>query len=112
MRAGLRIEAPNGRGLDNMTSLDHHKTMKTVRVAELKARLSEYLRLVRKGHPVTVLDRDTPIARIVPVEPQGAPLPSRKPTSTVSFWKIRRPPPYRGKVDIVELLLEERQGDR
>jgi prevent-host-death family protein len=40
--------------------------MRTARVAELKARLSEYLRVVRGGQTVTVLDRQTPIARIVP----------------------------------------------
>ena len=112
MRAELRIEALDGRGLDNMTSSDHPRTMKTVRIAELKARLSEYLRLVRKGHAVTVLDRDTPIARIVPVEPKGAGLTVRMPTSPVPYWKIPLPPPYRGKIDIVELLLEERQVDR
>jgi prevent-host-death family protein len=108
----LKDRAVNGRGLDKLTSLDHHTTMKTVRVAELKARLSEYLRLVRKGHSVTVLDRDTPIARIVPMEPQGAGLTVRKPTSKVPYWKIPLPPPYRGKIDIVQLLLEERQVDR
>ena len=37
-----------------------------VGIAELKARLSEHLRAVRKGRTVTVLDRDTPVARIVP----------------------------------------------
>ena len=40
--------------------------MSTVRIAELKARLSEHLRAVRKGRTLTVLDRDTPVARIVP----------------------------------------------
>ena len=112
MTTDLKFDLPNGRGLDNMTSHDHHRIMKTVRVAELKARLSEYLRLVRKGHPVIVMDRETPIARIVPIEPKGIGLSTRKPTSPLPFWKIPRPPPYRGKVDIVEVLLEERQVDR
>ena len=40
--------------------------MTNVGIAELKARLSKHLRSVRKGGSVTVLDRDTPIARIVP----------------------------------------------
>lgn len=40
--------------------------MRNVGIAELKARLSEHLRSVRNGGTVTVLDRDTPIARIVP----------------------------------------------
>jgi prevent-host-death family protein len=40
--------------------------MTTVRIAELKSRLSEHLRAVRKGRTLIVLDRDTPVARIVP----------------------------------------------
>jgi prevent-host-death family protein len=40
--------------------------MSNVRIADLKARLSEHLRKVRKGRTLTVLDRDTPVARIVP----------------------------------------------
>lgn len=41
--------------------------MSDVRIADLKARLSEHLRSVRNGGTITVLDRDTPVARIVPV---------------------------------------------
>lgn len=43
--------------------------MKAVNVAELKNRLSHYLRLVRRGEPILVRDRDRVIARI---EPAGA----------------------------------------
>jgi prevent-host-death family protein len=39
---------------------------RTVKVAELKARLSEYLRNARQGRSATVCDRETPIARLVP----------------------------------------------
>jgi prevent-host-death family protein len=35
-------------------------------VAALKARLTEEIRAARRGHPVTVYDRDTPVARLVP----------------------------------------------
>lgn len=42
--------------------------MKTVHIAELKNRLSLYLNQVRAGHEVLVRDRNTPIARIVPIE--------------------------------------------
>src|SRR4029079_15332563 len=41
--------------------------MKSVRIAELKSRLSEYLRAVRRGETIAVLDRETPVAQIVPV---------------------------------------------
>ncbi|MBN1417754.1 MAG: type II toxin-antitoxin system prevent-host-death family antitoxin [Planctomycetes bacterium] len=36
-----------------------------VKIAQLKARLSAYLDAVRRGETVTILDRKTPIARIV-----------------------------------------------
>ncbi|HET6202673.1 MAG TPA: type II toxin-antitoxin system prevent-host-death family antitoxin [Planctomycetota bacterium] len=42
--------------------------MKTTGVAMLKARLSAYLRLVKRGEEVLVLERGRPVARIVPVE--------------------------------------------
>ena len=53
--------------------------MKPVRIAELKSRPSEYLRAVRRGRTLTVLDRDTPIARIVPYEPDAQGLAVRRP---------------------------------
>ncbi len=41
--------------------------MRTVKVAELKAKLSAHLRYVRQGEEVIVCDRDKPIARITPI---------------------------------------------
>ena len=43
--------------------------MKTVRIAELKNRLSYYLRRVRRGESILVCDRDRVIARIERVGP-------------------------------------------
>ena len=40
--------------------------MTTVSVSGLKANLSRYLREVRRGGEVQVLDRGTPVARLVP----------------------------------------------
>ena len=42
--------------------------MKTAAVAQLKAELSRYLRMVRSGEEILVTDRHVPIARLVPVE--------------------------------------------
>jgi prevent-host-death family protein len=42
--------------------------MKTVRVTELKARLSEYLRLAARGSRIVVKDRNEPIAQLGPLE--------------------------------------------
>jgi prevent-host-death family protein len=41
---------------------------RTTSVVELKARLSEHLRLVKAGHEVVVTERGIPVARIVPLE--------------------------------------------
>jgi len=80
-----------------------------VRVAELKARLSAYLRKVRAGETITVLDRDTPIARLVPLSSQ-APISVRP--SRGRLHDVRLPRPLALEKNIVELLLEERQTER
>lgn len=45
--------------------------MDTVSVSELKARLSHYLRVVKQGGEVQVLDRGIPVARLAPVNTEG-----------------------------------------
>ncbi len=46
--------------------------MKTVKISDAKNNLSRYLKYVQKGGRVRVLDRDRPVADIVPVpEAQG-----------------------------------------
>ena len=86
--------------------------MKAVGIAELKARLSEYLRAVRRGETILVLDRDTPVAEIVPVRAastlrirkpaEGAPAPNRVPLPRAS----------RSTIDVAQVLLETRQSHR
>lgn len=82
--------------------------MRAVRVADLKARLSEHLRAVRSGISLTVLDRNTPIARVVP-------MPGPRDTAVVhpavSDWSALALPDPLPESDIVALLREER-GDR
>jgi prevent-host-death family protein len=86
--------------------------MKQVRIAELKARLSEYLRAVRRGETIAVLDRETPVAQIIPVRERSA-LRVRKPApGTPPPNRVRLPTPAKLNVDVVQILLEERQGHR
>jgi prevent-host-death family protein len=86
--------------------------MQQVRIADLKARLSEYLRAVRRGETIAVLDRDTPVAQIVPIADRHT-LRVRKPApGTPPPNRVRSAKPVNLNVDIVELLLEERQGPR
>jgi prevent-host-death family protein len=88
--------------------------MRTVRIGELKARLSEYLRGVRRGRSVTVLDRDTPIAVISPYPGNGGgSLVVRSPSAaTPKLTKVPLPPPLSVDIDAVELLLDERRRER
>ena len=98
-----------------MTIYDHIVTMKekreaTVKVAELKARLSGYLRAVRRGHPIIVCDRDTPIARLVPYVAEGESLTVRQPIRALQ--DVELPPPIGRPTDSLGALLEERQLTR
>lgn len=87
--------------------------MKRVRIAELKSRLSEHLRAVRRGHSLTVLDRDTPIATIHPFAGEDEALIVRHPLpGTPRPGAVVVPPKLPLRVDVVDLLLEERQGER
>jgi antitoxin (DNA-binding transcriptional repressor) of toxin-antitoxin stability system len=79
--------------------------MSDVRIAELKARLSEHLRSVRNGGTLTVLDRDTPIARIVPYT--SPPLEIRKATRRLRDLKL--PPKPAKRTDSVAILVEDRR---
>jgi len=41
--------------------------MKEAKISEVKNQLSRYLAMVKKGEVVRILDRDVPIAQIVPI---------------------------------------------
>lgn len=83
------------------------KRPRQVRIAELKANLSKHLRAAQRGETVTVLDRDTPIARIVPYIEVDEPFILQRASGRLS--DIPLPPPAKLDIDIVELLLEDRR---
>ncbi len=58
--------------LDQVTTGGYFVGMKSVGVKQLKARLSEYLRLVRSGETVLVTDRDEVVAELRPARPRLA----------------------------------------
>jgi prevent-host-death family protein len=87
--------------------------MRTVKIAELKDRLSEHLRAVEKGtvSEVIVTDRGRPVARILPIEshsPRVTIHPSKVPFAEVRCLTFK---PANWPVSSLELLREER-GDR
>ena len=79
--------------------------MSRVGVADLKANLSRHLRRVRSGRTLTVLDRNTPVAQIVPYE-SGDPLEVRIATRRPTDLKLPDPPA--SSTASLSLLLEDR----
>ena len=82
--------------------------MKSAKISELKARLSEYLACVRRGETVVVCDRNTPIARLVPYDDRSAELRIEGPTLPRRELKKIRGVRPRVAVDVVGLLRESR----
>src|SRR4051794_36630095 len=106
--------------------------MSAVKIADLKNNLSRHLTTVRRGRELTVLDRDTPIARIVPfVHGEQAARPARHDSassarladlarqgvispgdpSALASWVEGHPPAERpaGSPSAVEVLLQMRR---
>jgi antitoxin (DNA-binding transcriptional repressor) of toxin-antitoxin stability system len=98
--------------------------MKNVNIAELRNRLSYYLRRVQRGESILVCDRDRVIARLERVEPRA--LASEDDAEWLSRlerrgvvrrgkgkltkdWLARAP---RVRADVVAALLEEREEGR
>lgn len=63
IEAKLRSSSTSGQ-IDFVTTGNYHRVMKTVGVKQLKARLSEYLRLAKTGETVLVTERDEVIAEL------------------------------------------------
>lgn len=87
--------------------------MDTVTVAELKSRLSHYLREVREGRSFTVLSRDIPVATLGPWDPlQGNDdLEIIEPTEDPATWGQIDAPPLNRFID-VDAIMEEIGADR
>lgn len=99
-------------GLALSDHLWSYMVMKQVGIAELKSRLSEFLRFVQGGESIAVLDRNRAVAQIVPVRDSPG-LRIRKPASnSPKPNKVSLPKPMTQEIDILKLLLEERQNHR
>lgn len=108
--------------IDRQTHRDYYGQMiKTASVSALKARLSAFLAIVRRGDEVLVTDRGRPIARLAPVigaesvegrrEEMIRTGRLRAPTSKLpkGFWERKRPGDPKGK-GLAALLAERESG--
>jgi antitoxin (DNA-binding transcriptional repressor) of toxin-antitoxin stability system len=98
--------------------------MKEANISQVKNNLSRYLAWVKQGGVVRILDRDRPIAQIVPIDrprDRGAPVGVeallemerkgliRRGSGTVDRDILERNPPGRSS-GVLAALLEEREG--
>jgi prevent-host-death family protein len=89
-----------------MTTHDHNEVMSKVGIADLKAHLSQHLRKVRSGRTLTVVDRDTPVARLIPYEAAAQSLEVRRATRKPADLEL--PPPAARRTDSLTVLLRDR----
>lgn len=82
--------------------------MKSVKIAELKDKLSEHLRAVEAGEEVIVTDRNRPIARIIPAGPQTPELSIEEPSAPFKTVRTKKWPAARWKLSSKQLLDAER----
>jgi prevent-host-death family protein len=85
--------------------------MKKAKVSELKSRLSSYLAEVKQGDTVVVCERQTPIARLVPLVEEKRDLKVREARRPIGKLGKIRPVRLRKKID-PDKLLREMRGNR
>ncbi|MCZ6868532.1 MAG: type II toxin-antitoxin system Phd/YefM family antitoxin [Gammaproteobacteria bacterium] len=95
--------------------------MEKATISQVKNRLSAYLKKVRAGQTILILDRDEPIARLERVRAEEHPDDRlarleraglvRRALSPVSVEALRGPTPT-SKRSVVAALLEERREER
>lgn len=94
-----------------MTRDDYDLVMKghdQVGIADLKAHLSEHLRRVRGGESLVLLDRQTPVARLVPYAASERTLPFRP--AQGALRQVRLPKPVKGTDSLAVLLADRNSG--
>jgi prevent-host-death family protein len=92
--------------------------METVSVSQLKAKLSRYLRDVRRGGEVQVLDRGRPIARLVGISDEDGPTDEHRERliaagvlrpATTNVRDVLDLPPLELDVDLGDAVTEDRE---
>ena len=95
--------------------------MERATISQIKNQLSAYLRKVRAGETVLILDRDEPVARLEAISPADQPEQRatrlerngllRSPSQPMPLKTLRLSAP-KSKRSVLEVLLEERREGR
>jgi len=82
--------------------------MISVNIAVLKAKLSFYLNQVKQGNEILVMDRNTPVARMLPSVGRARDLVLIKAKRSPAALKTMKFRPAKRRTNSLELLREER----
>lgn len=84
--------------------------IRKVGVAELKSRLSHYLRIARGGRSIVVVDRGNPIAELVPYQkhPANTLVVRERATGSARPSDFVALPPLLSSTDVADFLASER----
>lgn len=109
-RSKTRSTRPNAAPRSGERKASKSAPSRAVGIAELKAHLSAFLRRVRNGETITILDRDQPVAEMSPVQQARPALrirpanPDAPPLGSFKLPSIAAP-----NIDIVEFLMDDRR---
>ena len=84
--------------------------MRSVALSELKAKISKYIRAVKAGEQVTILEYGVPVAVIDSVTTKKRPLSIAPRKRPFRFKDLNLKMKVRKEFDIVDLLIEDRRG--
>jgi antitoxin (DNA-binding transcriptional repressor) of toxin-antitoxin stability system len=94
----------NAGGIDAWQYRTYYGHVRTINISQLKAHISEQLRAVRKGQRLVILDRDIPVAQLVPYQQPAPALAPRAPKRAIVLRKLG----IAVKTDPLEALMAER----
>ncbi len=87
--------------------------MKSVKIAELKAKLSSFIKRASLGEEIVVYDRNLAVAKIVPIRKDGLSIIPAKKTWAEAFREAKAIPLVLPKsVNFLKDLLEMREEER
>ncbi len=92
---------------DNARNETYYGHVRTTNISQFKAHISSELARVREGERIVILDRDIPIAQVIPYQESNAPLVPRAPTRAIEYRKLG----ITVAVDPLTVLMSER-GER
>jgi prevent-host-death family protein len=99
-----------------VTRSGHNGGMKgNVGIAEFKTHLSEYVRAAQKGKEIIIKDRDTPVAKLVPIDDPRLALPpiirATRSWAEVERMLDARPPFPLIPAEVIDRAIEETRKD-